>query len=550
MATNWHNKLYFGDNLEILRDYVPDESVDLIYLDPPFNSKATYSVLFKEKNGTASAAQVAAFEDTWHWDMSTEGAFREVVTGGGPSRTSGHGKIGALLDALRQFLGSNDMMAYLVMMAIRLIELHRVLKPTGSIYLHCDPTASHYLKLILDAVFGADNFRTEIAWKRSSAHSDARQGRRQHGRIHDVVLFYTKTGSNYTWNQLFTPYDPEYIEHFYRHVEPDTGRRYRLSDITAPGGAAPEKRNPKYEFLGTMRYWRFSKERMKELYDEGRIIQTRPGSVPCQKRYLDEMPGVPLQDIWSDIKPIGAQAAERLGYPTQKPEALLERIIQASSNEGDLVLDPFCGCGTTIAVAERLHRRWIGIDITHLAITLMKNRLEDAFGAELSPYEVIGEPKDVQSAAALAEQNRYQFEWWALGLVDARPAQDKKKGADKGVDGEIVFFDDDSGKAKKVIVQVKSGHVTRQQIAALKSDMEREKAAVAAFITLHEPTGPMKKEAAEAGFYDPPGLLPPVPRVQILTIEELLAGRKLEYPRIDVATFKKAPRKRKAKRSQ
>jgi len=300
------------------------------------------------------------------------------------------------------------------------------------------------------------------------------------------------------------------------------------------------------------RHWMYDQDGIDRVIDENRIHWTRTGR-PRLKKYLDETPGVVAQNIWVDIPPINAMAAERLGFPTQKPEALLERIIQASSNEGDVVLDPFCGCGTTIAVAERLHRRWMGIDITHLAITLMKNRLEDAFGAELSPYEVIGEPQDLQSARALSKQDdegRYQFEWWALGLVEARPAQDKKKGADKGVDGEIVFFDDDSGKAKKIIVQVKSGHVTRSQIATLKSDMEREKAQIAAFITLEEPTGPMKKEAATAGFYDPPGLLPAVARVQILTIEELLGGGKLDYPRIDVATFKKAPRRRKAKQTK
>ncbi len=543
MAREWQNKLYFGDNLEILREYVADQSVDLIYLDPPFNSKATYSVLFKEKNGSDSPAQLAAFEDTWHWDLSTEAAYREVVKGAG--------KIADLLQALRQFLGANDMMAYLTMMAIRLIELHRVLKPTGSIYLHCDPTASHYLKSILDAVFGPDNFKTEIAWKRSSAHSDARQGRRQHGRIHDVIFFYTKGGTDYTWNQLFTPYDPEYIERFYRHVEPETGRRYTLGDLTGPGGAA--KGNPMYEVLGVTRYWRFTQDNMEEMISEGRVVQSKPGAVPRYKRYLDEMVGVPIQDMWTDINPIGARAAERMGYPTQKPEALLERIIQASSNEGDLVLDPFCGCGTTLAVAERLHRRWIGIDITHLAITLMRHRLEDTFGAELSPYEVIGDPQDLPSAQALFDQvdqdpNHYQFEWWALGLVDARPAGGQKKGADKGVDGYIYFFDDDSGQAKKIVVQVKGGHVTASQIRDLIGVLEQQEAQVGAFITLQQPTGPMKKSAAEAGFYDPPGLLPPVPRLQILTIEELLAGRKLDYPKVAVATFKKAPRQTKTKR--
>jgi len=241
-------------------------------------------------------------------------------------------------------------------------------------------------------------------------------------------------------------------------------------------------------------------------------------------------------------------AKERLGYPTQKPEALLERIIKASSNEGDVVLDPFCGCGTAIAVAERLNRQWIGIDLTHLAIALMRHRLDDTFGPGLSDYEVVGDPPDLEGARALAEEDRFKFEWWALGLVDARPAGQQKKGADKGVDGYVFFFDDDSGKAKKLVVQVKSGHVTRSQIGYLKSAMDREKAEVAAFITLEKPTRPMKEEAAAAGFYDPPGLLPQVPRLQILTIAELLNGKSLDYPRIQSGTFRKAPRKTKAKR--
>ncbi len=539
MTTDWRNKLYFGDNLEILRDHVGEESVDLIYLDPPFNSKATYSVLFKEKNGTASAAQVAAFEDTWQWDMSTEAAYKEVVTGGG--------KIGALLDALRQFLGSNDMMAYLVMMAIRLIELHRVLKPTGSIYLHCDPTASHYLKLVMDAIFGGQNFVNEITWRRTTTHSDARRC----GRVHDILFFYSKDDS-YTWNKLFQAYDPDYVEAYYRY-EDDDGRRFMSGDLSG-AGAGPTRTFGERGAIEppSGRHWIYDQVGIDELLKENGIYWTRNG-VPRLKVYLDEAPGMRLQDIWNDVQALRSWHRERLGYQTQKPEALLERIIQASSNEGDVVLDPFCGCGTTIAVAERLHRRWLGIDITHLAITLMKNRLENAFGAELSPYEVIGEPQDVQSARALSKQDdegRYQFEWWALGLVEARPAQDKKKGADKGVDGLIVFFDDDSGKAKKIIVQVKSGHVGAPQVQQLKGAMETEKAEMAAFITLEEPTGPMKKAAATAGFYDPPGLLPAVPRVQILTIAELLAGGKLDYPRIDVATFKKAPRRRKGKKAE
>lgn len=497
MESEWTNKLYFGDNLDILREYVADESVDLIYLDPPFNSQATYNVLFEEKNGTASPAQIAAFEDTWHWDMSSEAAYREVVTGGG--------KIGALLDALRRFLGSNDMMAYLTMMAIRLIELHRVLKPTGSAYLHCDSVASHFLKLVMDAVFGPENFKNDIVW---TYQKWGRVLAKTLGYEYQNILFYGKTRNAQISEYPTQPWSSkaEYVRVRKQKVRKDTeGREYVLSDAGA-----------------------------------GRRV----------RRYLDEAMkyGRPVGEVWDDIPSLTSSAKERLSYPTQKPEALLERIITASSNEGDLVLDPFCGCGTTVAVAERLHRRWIGIDITHLAVALMRHRLEDTFGPDLLPYEVIGDPKDLPSAQALAEENRFQFEWWALGLVEARPAQDKKKGADTGIDGYIVFFDDDSNQAKKIIVQVKSGHVSVSHIRDLKGVVEREEAEIGAFITLHEPTGPMKKEAAAAGFYDPPGLLPPVPKLQILTIEELLAGKKLDYPKVEVATFKKAPRQTKSKR--
>jgi len=308
------NLLYYGDNLEIIRLHMEKESVDLIYLDPPFKSSQDYNVLFAEKNGSLSPAQVKAFKDTWQWDQDAVWAYQHVVEAGG--------RVSEAMQGFRKLLGDNDMMAYLAMMAPRLVELKRVLKPTGSIYLHCDPTASHYLKLLMDAVFGPRSFRTEIIWKRSSAHSDAKQGRRQHGRIHDIILFYTKT-DDWQWNPLYTPYSQEYLDKFYKHVEQETGRRYTLDNITGPGGA--RKGNPRYEVMGVTRYWRYSREKMDQLIGVGRIVQAKPGLVPRYKRYLDEMPGVPLQDVWTDLKPIGSQARERLGYPTQKPESLLER---------------------------------------------------------------------------------------------------------------------------------------------------------------------------------------------------------------------------------
>jgi site-specific DNA-methyltransferase (adenine-specific) len=530
----WKNKLYFGDNLQILREHIADESVDLIYLDPPFNSQATYNVLFGEKNGSHSQAQITAFEDTWHWSAEAEATYHEIVT-------KGPQKLAELVEALRSFLGHNDMMAYLTMMAIRLAELHRVLRPTGSIFLHCDPTASHYLKILMDAVFDPRNFRNEIVWSRSMPKAHVS---RRFPSGHDVILFYGKSEST-KFNMVFMPHYEKYLETHYRLIEPETGRRYDLTDLTNPNRNRPHLT---YEFppgSGTVKVWRWTKERMMEAWEKGHVVVPRKGGIARFKRYLDEQKGTPCKTVWTDIPPINSQAKERLGYPTQKPEALLERIIKAGSDEGDIVLDPFCGCGTTINVAERLKRRWIGIDITHLAIALIRNRLHDTFGPELSPYEVIGAPKDLSSARALAQQDRYQFEWWALSLVNARPAQDKKKGADSGVDGYIYFFDDGSGKAKKIVVQVKSGHVTVSQIRDLKAVVDREKAVIGVFVTLESPSKPMKQEALAAGYYAPQHLAKQhtAPKLQIVTIAELLDGIEIQYPRMLVTTFKKAERK-------
>ena len=531
------NTLYYGDNLDILRNYIPNESVDLIYLDPPFNSNRTYNVLFKDESGVQSSAQIAAFEDTWHWDLNTESIYKELVTS--PDIPS---QVSSMIAALRDFIGTNQMMAYLTNMTIRLVELHRILKSTGSIYLHCDPTASHYLKLALDTIFGFQNFRNEIIWKRTSAHNDRAQGNVLHlGRIHDVIFFYTKS-NNSTRNDVFTPYSEEYLKTTYRYKD-EKGRRYRLGDLTGPGGAA--KGNPAYEFLGVTRYWRYSREKMEELYREGRIIQTKPGRVPAYKRYLDEMSGIPIQDVWDDIPPLQFSSAERLGYPTQKPQSLLDRIIETSSNPGDIVLDPFCGCGTAIASAQALSRQWIGIDITHLAIALIKYRLEDSFPG--IQFEIKGEPESVSSARYLAEHDRHQFEWWALSLIRARPGQPDgdrgKKGADRGIDGIINFIDDSSGKPQKAIVQVKSGHVSSAQIRDLVGTMNRTQAPIGIFISLEEPTKPMLKEAAEVGFYHSKLWDKDYPRLQIFTIEELLKGKEPQLPPSNVS-FQKAQRQK------
>jgi site-specific DNA-methyltransferase (adenine-specific) len=534
----WTNQLYYGDNLRVLRDEIGDETVDLVYLDPPFNSAANYNVLFREATGEQSAAQITAFEDTWHWTHESEATYQELVTDA-PER------LARLTEAMRQMLGTSDMMAYLVMMAPRLVELHRVLKPTGSIYLHCDPTASHYLKLLMDAIFDPANLRNEIIWRRYGTHNDVGQGSKFFGRVHDTILFYVKSKAN-TWTQVFNPLDPEYVEKTYRHIDPDTGRRFTTTPMTGPGGA--EKGNPVFEWHGHTRAWRYSKATMEKLEAEGRLYYSKTGYVR-QKLYLEESKGIPVQDVWDDVPSLSGAHAERLGYPTQKPEALLERIINASSNVGDVVLDPFCGCGTTINVAERLKRRWIGIDITHLAVALIRSRLNDTFGTELSPYEVHGTPTDTASAEALALQDRYQFQWWALSLIDARPAQDKKKGKDTGIDGYIRYLEREGEPARTIIVQVKSGKVSSRDIRDLVGVLDREKAVIGIFLTLQPPTKDMIKEAVSAGFYN--SQWGNFPRLQILTIEELLTGKATaQYPRLNAATFKRAERKRRPQGEQ
>jgi DNA modification methylase len=532
-----NGELFYGDNLDVLRRHVGDEVVDLIYLDPPFNSNANYNILFAEQDGTRSAAQIKAFGDTWRWDRTAADAYEDVVEGGGD--------VSQTMQAFRTILGESNMLAYLVMMAPRLKELQRVMKQNGSLYLHCDPTASHYLKLLLDAVFGTRGFRSEIVWKRSSAHSDTKQGRRLHGHIHDVILFYTK-GDKWTWNPLYTPYSQTYVDTFYKHVDPDSGRRYRLGDLTAakPGGDVSYEWHGRHPYKG--RYWAYSREKMDQMLAKGRIyFPKKPDGVPSYKRFLDEMPGVPLQDLWTDLDPIHAQAAERLGYPTQKPEALLERIIESSSSEGEVVLDPFCGCGTAVAVAERLNRRWIGIDITYIATNLIKSRLVDAFGEELS-FSVTGEPTTQEDAAQLAKEDPYQFEAWALGLVGARTAN-KKKGADHGIDGRLLFHEKHGGKTRQVLISVKAGKIGVRDVRDLRGVIEREGAELGVLISMREPTKAMWGEAVSAGSYqsgsEGVGSWGKHSRLQLLTVADLLDGRRIDMPPLSGSlTFRRAPR--------
>ena len=516
------NALYYGDNLAVLRDHVPDESVDLVYLDPPFNSNASYNVLFREKTGEESPAQIRAFTDTWEWTLESQRTYENEIM----LNPATPANVKEMVSAFRQFIGSNAMMAYLVMMTPRLVELRRVLKPTGSIYLHCDPTTSHYLKVLMDAVFGKENFQNEITWQRTGAHSDARR----YGAISDNLLFYAKS-KQWTWNNQYTPYTDEYIKERYRYDD-GHGRLYWRNTMTAPSHGRPvmamrfrgvEREPP----MGTM--WRFTQKQIDELEKQGRIYYSKTG-MPYVKSYLDERKGRPLQDLWTDVL-MSKSGRERLGYPTQKPLGLLERIVQASSKEGDVVLDPFCGCGTAIAAAHKLNRRWIGIDITHLAVALMKNRLKTAFNIlPGQDYQVVGEPVDSGSARALAEQDRFQFEFWAMSLLEAFPREQKQRGADQGVDGVVYFIDGPKRAIHKAVVQVKSGKVSSPHIRDLKGTVERENAAMGLFITLEEPTRAMTTEANSAGLYHSDLWQTDFPRIQIRTVEEMLEGNGFQMP--------------------
>lgn len=389
LPADYSGFLFCGDNLGLLPSYLPDESVDLVYLDPPFTLDRRYNSQCAQMCD-AEDARLLAFARSWRWDDPVRRQLESLVAEGGTVSSALHG--------LHAVLGPSDLMAYLTMLAPRLRELRRVLRPIGSVYVHCNPGASHYLKILMDAVFGPSQFRSEIVWKRSTAHSDTRQGRRTHGRVHDVILFYTAS-DEWIWNPSYTQHNAAYLRKKYRHVEPGTGRRYRLDNLTGPGGAV--RGNPRYEVMGVTRHWRFSQARMQQLMAEGRIVQTRPGRVPQYKRYLDETSGVPLQDVWTDIDVLNSRARERLGYQTQKPEALLERIIRSSCPPDGLVLDPFCACGTTLVVAERLGRRWIGMDNTYEAIEVVRARFRSQFRIEVT--KVVGTPVRPGEAMALRQ---------------------------------------------------------------------------------------------------------------------------------------------------
>ncbi|MDT0632935.1 site-specific DNA-methyltransferase [Rubrivirga litoralis] len=550
------NTLYFGDNLDVLRRYVPDESVDLVYLDPPFNSNADYNVLFAARDDTDSAAQIEAFTDTWRWDRAAAEAFDNVVCGDDDgvcdlptSRT---------LQGFRAMIGECDLLAYLAFMAPRLLQLRRVLRDTGSVYLHCDPTAAHYLKVLMDAVFGPEHFRSEVIWQRTGSHNNAKRW----APVHDTILFYSK-GDRYTWNKVYQPLPQETIDAWYNNVEEGTGRRYNRADLTGAGtregpsgepwrGIDPTAAGRHWaipRFVGDLVAGLSTHDALDALDAAGRIHwPQKEGGKPMLKRYVEEARGIPALDVVTDVGPLKNSSAERLGYPTQKPEALLDRIIEASSRPGDVVLDPFCGCGTAVASAQKLGRGWIGIDVTHLAVGLIRQRLLDQYG-EAADFQVVGEPTSAAGAARLAELDRFQFQAWALGLVGARTAASSKKGADRGVDGRLFFRDDGRGtkrgKTRQVLFSVKSGkNVSVADVRDLRGAVEREGADLGVLLTLTDPTKPMRQEAASAGFYESPTWNKRYPKLQILTVADALDGRGVEMPpvRHTNETYRQAPR--------
>jgi site-specific DNA-methyltransferase (adenine-specific) len=597
--------LYYGDNLDILRRYLKDETVDLVYLDPPFNSAQSYNAFFHEKDGADAASQIRAFEDTWHWNVESEKAYQDLVTQ--------PGKVSEVMQAFRTFLGQNDMMAYLAMMAPRLVELRRVLKPTGSLYLHCDPTASHYLKLLCDAVYGQGNFENEVIWRRTGTHGKSRRW----APIHDVILFYTKS-EKFTWNNPRQPYMEGHVEHYLVKDRKGYRTNYYGNVLTGAGTRNGESGKPWKGFDPTAkgRHWAIpgallsdleedishlsQHEKLDYFFAKGFIKIEEGAAWPIYERYIRETDGPATADIWSyqpytdgtvfgadggideDIRWLSPQDTERLGYPTQKPVGLLERIIKASSNPGDLVLDPFCGCGTTIDAAEKLGRHWIGIDITQLAVTLIKNRLLSTYGSQMkfvsgpaqgragsplpaedsgtselrdgvqgtahpteSVVRIIGEPTTPNEAYVLAEQDKFQFQWWALGLVGARPVE-QKKGADHGIDGKILFRDDPrTAKPEQIIIQVKGGKTGVKDVRDLRGVLEREKAGMGLLISLQPPTKDMVAEAVSAGFYEHRMNQQRYPRLQLRTVKELMEGKGIERPSTVAAldeTFKKAPK--------
>ena len=515
------NHLYFGDNLDVLRRYIADESVDLVYLDPPFNSNRNYSVIFN-RNGTTddeAAAQIEAFEDTWKWTHTTDEQLDDFLEGG-PGRT---------VDAITAFLsmlGKNDAMAYLVNMAPRLVEMHRVLKKTGSLYLHCDPTMSHYLKVLLDSIFDARCFRGNITWVRTTTHNDAKRWSPNS----DVILYYGKS-SQVTWNPVHLPHDPAYLDSKYRWDDGDGRGKYGLWDMTSPN----PRPNLTYEWNGHQppaNGWRYSREKMQQLHDDGRIwYPDSKEKRPRLKRYVDDQPGVVAGDVWGDISPLNSRAAERLGYPTQKPLKLLERILEASSKPGDVVLDPFCGCGTTVDAAQKMGRRWIGIDVTYISIDLIVKRLQHTYGdAIASTFKVTGIPHDVAAARAMFSDSAFEFERWAVTLVGAQPNQ--KQVGDKGIDGVGRFvLGNKKTEVGKILVSVKGGKTINPSMARdLAGTVKQHGAQMGILVTLEPATKGVQEVIDQSGYWTHPANGAKYPVLQHFTIQELLRGKRPHVP--------------------
>jgi DNA modification methylase len=527
------NVLYYGDNLEVLREHIATESVDLIYLDPPFNSNATYNVLFRSQAGEQSRAQIEAFDDTWTWGVQAEDQFQALTNGPFPVATA------RFVEAMMQVLGKSNMLAYIVMMAPRLVELRRVLKPTGSVYLHCDPTASHYLKLLLDSVFGPESFRSEIIWKRTGSHSSAKRW----APVHDTILYVARGGKDPTWTSPRTDYDQAYLDKYYRFDDGD-GRLYWRNSLTAAGTRNGSSGQPwrGIDIAATGQHWKFTRESLDALDAEGRIYwPPGGGGFPQIKRYRDELKGKAIPDIWDDIDHINPVAQERLGYPTQKPLALLERIIAASSQPGDLILDPFCGCGTAVDAAQRLDRRWIGIDITYIAVDLIMKRLRHSYGDLIAgSFVVEGIPTDVEGARALFDRNHFDFERWAVSLVDGQP--NEKQVADRGIDGRVRFHrgGDVAGLA---IVSVKGGdQIAPAMVHQLIGAMGEERADMGLLILRVKPTAGMTATAHRAGVYEHPPTGQRYPKVQILTVSDVLEGKRPRMPPAILPYIKANPR--------
>jgi site-specific DNA-methyltransferase (adenine-specific) len=535
-ATN--NTLFYGDNLEVLRKYIKDETIDLCYIDPPFNSKRNYNQIYNNIGGE-DHAQAQAFIDTWIWDQDASTGHIEIQANEMGRFTP---QAVDLITGLEKVLKKGSLLAYLVSMTLRITEIQRVLKDTGSFYLHCDPTASHYLKLVLDAIFIAKggDYKNEIIWPRTNSHNIASK---YFSRVQDTIFFYTKT-DKYTWNPPYTDYSPQQLKRYTR--DPETGRMVTGQDLTMTGNA---HRN--FTWRGTtpppQRGWGFQLEQLEELWTQGMILKKQDGTprLDGRKVFLDEKKGKPLGSIWDDIERIGNTSGERLGYPTQKPEALLERIIAASTNEGDTILDTYCGCGTTVAVAQRLKRKWIGIDITYQSISLILRRLESQYGKDVLTNIILnGIPQDMASARALAlkqdDRVRKEFEKWAvLTYSNNRAIINDKKGGDKGIDGTGFFLTNRDTNAK-VVFQVKSGNVGRGDISKFNNDRTREGAELGIFLTLQPPTQGMKDEASAAGFYEHTLMGRTYPHIQVVTIQEIVEqNKRLDIP-MSLEVLKKA----------